>query len=113
MIDVRKINLVNMGRNELLELAKQEYNEFEPVKDYPLTETLVQRNNLKVISQHLQRYSFCDEEASTVKNNIEEILLSDFERQRRDLEDKRKNMSTKDTNNNRMSNAKLYANRYR
>lgn len=113
MIDIRKVNLVNMERNELLELAKQEYKEFEPIKDLPLTETLVQRNNLKGIAKHLQRYTFEDEDVYMVRSNIENILLTDSERQRIDLENKRNNMSTRDMSNNSMSNMKLYANKYR
>lgn len=80
MRDVRKINLANMTKNELLELANQEYKEFEPRKDLPPMDTFIQRNNLKTIAKHLQIYSLEDNSVLNLRQNIEDVLLTNSER---------------------------------
>lgn len=113
MIDVRKVNLAYMEKDELFKIAQDAYNEFKLLKDLPKSETVVQRNTLKIISKNLQRYRLLDINIMNLSNDIDDILISDYERnlsERNNSTDKIK--SFREVNKHNMCNAKIYPNKY-
>ncbi|CEP40973.1 Uncharacterised protein [[Clostridium] sordellii] len=113
MINIKKVNLAYMDRDSLLQIAKDSYDEFKQLKDLPTSQTVVERITLKTISKHLQRYSFEDMNVNSLKNDIEDILMSDYERsliERNKSINKMKSFS--EINKHNMTNANIYPNKY-
>ena len=113
MINIKKVNLAYMDKEPLFRIAKDSYEEFKSLKNLPKSETIVERRTLKTISKHLQRYSFEDMNVNSLKNDIEDILMSDYERS---LIDRNKSLneikSFSEVNKHNMTNAKIYPNKY-
>lgn len=113
MIDIRKVNLAYMGREELFNLAKNAYNEFKPLNHLSKGETIVERRTLETISKHLQRFRFEDDNIINLKNDIDDILLSDYERSLKEKNNRNESIkSFREVNKHNLCNSKIYANKY-
>lgn len=113
MIDIRKVNLACMGREEIFNLATNAYNEFKPLKHLSKCETIVERRTLETISKHLQRFRFEDDNIINLKNDIDDILLSDYERSLKEKNNRNESIkSFREVNKHNLCNAKIYANKH-
>lgn len=114
MINIKNVNLAYMDKDALLQIAKESYEEFKSLKDLPQSETIVERRTLQTISKHLQRYSIEDMNVNSLKNDIDDILMSDYEislRERNKSVNKIK--SFREVNKHNMTNASIYSNKYK
>lgn len=102
-----------MGREEIFNLAKNAYNEFKPLKHLSKCETIVERRSLETISKHLQRFRFEDDKIINLKNDIDDILLSDYERSLKEKNSRNESIkSFREVNKHNLCNAKIYANKH-
>lgn len=113
MINLKNVNLAYMDKDSLLQVARDSYEEFKSLKDLPQSETIVERRTLQTISKHLQRYSIEDMNVNSLKNDIKDILMSDYERS---LIERNKSINKMksfiEINKYNMTNAKIYPNKY-
>lgn len=78
MINAKKTNIIYMGRNELLEIAKQELESYKAERQYNQVHQNIPRlKNLEVINKRLGAFSFGDSEVLKLRSEIKDLLNED------------------------------------
>lgn len=79
MKDLSKINLISMGRDEILNITKEEIEEYKQIRTYnkSLGDNLILLKNLQTLERRLQRFGFGDSEVLGVRTEIKDLLNED------------------------------------
>lgn len=117
MIDVKKVHLAYMEKDELIGVTQEAFNEFMALNNESVSATLYERRTLQVLAKHLQRYKHEDERAMYLINTITSLTTSITQNTMNDINARRaENKPTvsdyRQANKNNMCNAKMYPNKY-
>ena len=78
MFDIRKTDLRMLGRNELLDITKQELESYKIERQRGLVSNNLPRlKNLETLNKRLGYYSIGDLEVSEVRNEVKQLLNED------------------------------------
>ena len=78
MFDIRKTDLRMLGRNELLDVTKQELESYKIERQYgQVGNNLPRLKNLETLNKRLGYYSIGDLEVSEVRNEVKQLLNED------------------------------------
>ena len=78
MFDIRKTDLRMLGRNELLDVTKQELESYKIERQRGLVSNNLPRlKNLETLNKRLGYYSIGDLEVSEVRNEVKQLLNED------------------------------------
>ena len=78
MFDIRKTDLRMLGRNELLDVTKQELESYKIERQYgQVGNNLPRLKNLETLNKRLRYYSIGDLEVSEVRNEVKQLLNED------------------------------------
>ena len=78
MINLSKTNLLGMTRNEVVEIAKQELEEYKEARQYnQVYQNIPILKNLESIEKRLQAFSIGDSEVLNLRNEIKDLLNED------------------------------------
>lgn len=78
MINLNKTNLIAMGRNELLEITRQELEEYKQARIYnQVTNNIPRIKNLEVLDKRLGYFAVGDNEVQEVRTEVKDLLNED------------------------------------
>ena len=82
MIDISKLNLNSMNREQVLEITKQELEEYKIARQqYNLSSNIPRAKALDKLNKRLGYFSFADSEVQAVRNEVTELLNEDVFKQ--------------------------------
>lgn len=78
MINLAQTNLLSLSKEDLLNITKQEIQEYVQVREYnSLTSNIPRVKNLEALDRRLQVYSIEDGQALELRNEIHKLLNND------------------------------------
>lgn len=78
MINLSNTNLLAMGRNEALEITKQELEEYKEARIYNQVSSNIPRlKNLEALDKRLGYFAVGDIEVNEVRNEVKQLLNED------------------------------------
>lgn len=78
MINLNKINLISMGRNELLEITRQELEEYKQARIYnQVSNNILRIKNLEALDKRLGYFAVGDNEVQEVRTEVKDLLNED------------------------------------
>lgn len=78
MINLSQTNLIGMTRNELLDIAKQEVQEYKEARQYnQVYQNIPILKNLEALEKRLQAFSMGDEEVMSIRGEVKDLLNQD------------------------------------
>lgn len=78
MFDIRKTDIIVLGRNELLEITKGELEKYKLERQYGQVGNNIPRlKNLDALEKRLGYFSIGDSEVSEVRNEVKQLLNED------------------------------------
>lgn len=78
MINLSNTNLLAMGRNEALEITKQELEEYKEARIYnQVSSNLPRLKNLEALDKRLGYFAVGDIEVNEVRNEVKQLLNED------------------------------------
>lgn len=78
MINLSQTNLIGMSRNELVDIAKQEVQEYKEARHYnQVSQNIPRLKNLEAIDKRLGAFAFGDEEVMNIRGEVKDLLNQD------------------------------------